>query len=63
MEVPLNRTLLDIDDALPAFAQQRLDIRTKRDTISRARALQWLQANADDFLDFEVFEARERAGR
>ncbi|MFD9117397.1 DUF2191 domain-containing protein [Streptomyces bottropensis] len=63
MEVPLNRTLIDIDDALPAFAQQRLDTGTKRDTINRARALHWLQANADGFLDFEVFEARELAGR
>jgi hypothetical protein len=27
----------------------------------RARALRWLQANADDFLDFGVLEAKERA--
>ncbi|MEU6800812.1 hypothetical protein [Streptomyces neyagawaensis] len=27
----------------------------------RARALRWLQANANDFLDFGVLEAKEQA--
>ncbi|MFJ9647401.1 type II toxin-antitoxin system VapB family antitoxin [Streptomyces sp. NPDC004244] len=58
-----------------AFAQQHLGTTTKRETINRAlriaagisaddraRALLWLQENAEDFLDFDVLEARERDG-
>ncbi|MFF3317566.1 DUF2191 domain-containing protein [Streptomyces sp. NPDC003035] len=58
-----------------ALAQQQLGTRTKRDTINRAltmaaaisaddraRALRWLQDNAEDFLDFKVLEVRERSG-
>ncbi|MFF6781914.1 type II toxin-antitoxin system VapB family antitoxin [Streptomyces sp. NPDC012510] len=71
----MSRTLVDLDDDMLAFAQQQLGTKTKRDTINRAlaiasaisaedraRALRWLQANADDFLDFDVLEAREQAG-
>lgn len=28
----------------------------------RARGLRWLQDNADQFLDFDVLEERERSG-
>jgi Arc/MetJ family transcription regulator len=71
----MSRTLVDLDDDMLAFAQQQLGTKTKRDTINRAlaiasaisaedraRALRWLQANADHFLDFDVLEAREQAG-
>ncbi|MET9848717.1 type II toxin-antitoxin system VapB family antitoxin [Streptomyces ossamyceticus] len=71
----MSRTLVDIDDDMLAFAQQQLGTKTKRDTINRAlaiaaaistedraRALRWLQTNADTFLDFDVLEARERDG-
>ncbi|WP_319055209.1 type II toxin-antitoxin system VapB family antitoxin [Streptomyces europaeiscabiei] len=71
----MSRTLVDLDDDMLAFAQQQLGTKTKRDTINRAlaiasaisaddraRALRWLQDNADDFLDFGVLEAREQAG-
>jgi Arc/MetJ family transcription regulator len=71
----MSRTLIDVDDDMLTFAQQQLGTRTKRDTINRAlaiaasisaddraRALRWLQENADAFLDFDVLEARERAG-
>ncbi|MCJ1681200.1 type II toxin-antitoxin system VapB family antitoxin [Streptomyces sp. NPDC048352] len=69
------RTVIDVDDRMLAFAQQQLGTTTKRDTINRAltiaagisaddraRALRWLQENAEDFLDFEVLEQRERDG-
>ena len=71
----MSRTLVDIDDAMLAFAQQQLGTKTKRDTINRAltiaaavsaddraRALRWLQENADAFLDFDALEERERSG-
>ncbi|MBA2948676.1 DUF2191 domain-containing protein [Streptomyces himalayensis] len=71
----MSKTLVDVDDQMLAFAQQQLGTATKRDTINRAlsiaaaisaddraRALRWLQDNADQFLDFEVLEERERSG-
>jgi Arc/MetJ family transcription regulator len=71
----VSKTLVDLDDDMLTLAQQQLGTKTKRDTINRAlamaaaisaddrdRALRWLQANADDFLDFDVLEAREQAG-
>ena len=71
----MSRTLIDVDDDMLTFAQQQLGTKTKRDTINRAlaiaasisaddraRALRWLQENADAFLDFDVLEAREQAG-
>ncbi|MEU1496302.1 MULTISPECIES: type II toxin-antitoxin system VapB family antitoxin [unclassified Streptomyces] len=71
----MSRTLVDIDDDMLAFAQQQLGTKTKRDTINRAltiaaaissddraRALRWLQENADAFLDFDVLDERERSG-
>ncbi|MYS39785.1 type II toxin-antitoxin system VapB family antitoxin [Streptomyces sp. e14] len=71
----MSRTLVDIDDDKLAFAQRQLGTRTKRETIDRAltiasaisaddraRALRWLQENADAFLDFDVLEERERKG-
>ncbi|MEU3607711.1 type II toxin-antitoxin system VapB family antitoxin [Streptomyces sp. NPDC035033] len=70
------RTVIDVDDRMLAFAQQQLGTTTKRDTVNRAltiaaalsaddraRALRWLQDNADDFLDFDVLEDRERSGQ
>ncbi|MET9952869.1 type II toxin-antitoxin system VapB family antitoxin [Streptomyces sp. NPDC006339] len=72
----MSKTLVDIDDEMLAFAQRQLGTKTKRDTINRAltiaaatsaedraRALQWLQDNAEDFLDFDFLEERERSGR
>ncbi|GAA4007689.1 type II toxin-antitoxin system VapB family antitoxin [Streptomyces sp. NBC_01352] len=72
----MSRTLVDIDDDMLAFAQQQLGTKTKRDTINRAltiaaavsaddraRALRWLQENADDYLDFEALEELERSGQ
>jgi Arc/MetJ family transcription regulator len=72
----MSKTLVDVDDEMLAFAQRQLGTRTKRDTINRAltiaaatsaedraRALQWLQDNAEDFLDFDFLEERERSGR
>ncbi|MEU9533021.1 type II toxin-antitoxin system VapB family antitoxin [Streptomyces sp. NPDC048213] len=71
----MSRTLVDVDDQMLAFAQQQLGTATKRETINRAltiaaavsaddraRALRWLQDNADQFLDFDVLEERERSG-
>ncbi|MET9777739.1 type II toxin-antitoxin system VapB family antitoxin [Streptomyces sp. NPDC006367] len=71
----MSRTLVDIDDDMLAFAQQQLGTKTKRDTINRAltiaaaisaddraRALRWLQENADAFLDFDVLQEREQRG-
>ncbi|MFB7373737.1 type II toxin-antitoxin system VapB family antitoxin [Streptomyces sp. NPDC056222] len=71
----MSKTLVDIDDDMLAFAQQQLGTKTKRDTINRAltiaaaisaddraRALRWLRDNAQDFLDFDVLEERERNG-
>ncbi|UUN26351.1 type II toxin-antitoxin system VapB family antitoxin [Streptomyces sp. FIT100] len=71
----MSRTVIDVDDQMLAFAQQQLGTTTKRDTINRAltiaaaisaddraRALRWLQENADDFLDFQVLADREQAG-
>ncbi|OKK12121.1 hypothetical protein AMK09_31380 [Streptomyces sp. CB02488] len=71
----MSKTLVDVDDQMLAFAQQQLGTSTKRETINRAltiaaavsaddraRALRWLQDNADQFLDFDVLEERERAG-
>ncbi|MFI8963941.1 type II toxin-antitoxin system VapB family antitoxin [Streptomyces sp. NPDC053493] len=72
----MSKTLVDIDDEMLAFAQRQLGTKTKRDTINRAltiaaavtaedraRALQWLQDNAEDFLDFGFLEEQERSGR
>ncbi|GAA3370270.1 hypothetical protein GCM10020367_16240 [Streptomyces sannanensis] len=69
------RTVIDVDDKMLAFAQQQLGTTTKRDTINRAltiaaaisaddraRALRWLQENAEYYLDFDVLDERERAG-
>ncbi|MER7723249.1 type II toxin-antitoxin system VapB family antitoxin [Streptomyces sp. NPDC096323] len=71
----MSKTLVDVDDQMLAFAQQQLGTSTKRETINRAltiaaaisaddrgRALRWLQDNADQFLDFDVLEERERSG-
>ncbi|MFH8754637.1 type II toxin-antitoxin system VapB family antitoxin [Streptomyces atroolivaceus] len=71
----MTKTLVDVDDHMLAFAQQQLGTSTKRETINRAltiaaavsaddraRALRWLQDNADQFLDFDVLEERERSG-
>jgi Arc/MetJ family transcription regulator len=70
------RTVVDLDEAVLALAQQQLGTRTKRDTINRAlavaagvsaddraRGLAWLQRNADQFLDFEVLAEEEASGR
>ncbi len=70
------RTVIDVDEATLAFAQQQLGTKTKRETINRAlaiaagtsaddraRGLAWLQANAEHVLDFDVLEENERAGR
>jgi Arc/MetJ family transcription regulator len=68
--------VIDLDEASLALAQRQLGTRTKRDTINqalavaaglngddRARGLAWLQENAADYLDFDVLEEYERAGR
>ena len=70
----MSKPLVDIDDGKPAFVQQQLGTRTKRETIDRAltiasaisaddraRALRRLQENADSFLDFDVLAEREQA--
>ncbi|MFF9849521.1 DUF2191 domain-containing protein [Streptomyces litmocidini] len=75
-EAPASKTLVDIDDDMLALAQQQLGTKTTRDTINRAltmaasisaddraRALRWLQENAEDFLDFDFLEEQERSGR
>jgi Arc/MetJ family transcription regulator len=72
----VSRTVVDLDDEMLAFAQQQLGTKTKRDTINRAlavaagtsaddraRGLAWLQANAEQFLDFDVLAEQERRGR
>jgi Arc/MetJ family transcription regulator len=72
----MSRTIVDLDDAALALAQQQLGTRTKRDTINKAlmiaagtsadereRAWAWLQENAESVLDFDVLEANERSGR
>lgn len=71
----MSKTLVDVDDQMLALAQQQLGTSTERETINRAltiaaavsaddraRALRWLQDNADQFLDFDVLEERERTG-
>lgn len=71
----MSKTLVDVDDQMLALAQQQLGTSTKRETINRAltiaaavraddraRALRWLQDNADQFLDFDILEERERTG-
>ncbi|MFF4019435.1 DUF2191 domain-containing protein [Streptomyces sp. NPDC001843] len=71
----MSKFLVDIDVDKLAFAQRRLGTRTKRETIDRAltiasaisaddraRALRWLQENADAFLDFDVLAEREQSG-
>ena len=71
----MTRTVVDLDDGALAFAQRQLGTRTKRDTINRAltiaagmsaddraRGLAWLQANAEDILDFDVLTDDERSG-
>jgi len=70
------RTVIDLDEAMLAFAQQQLGTKTKRETVNRAltvaaglsaddraRGLAWLQANAEHVLDFEVLADQERSGR
>ena len=70
------RMTIDVDEAVLAAAQRRLGTGTRRDTINqalavaagtstddRSRGLAWLRANADTYLDFDVLEANERAGR
>lgn len=70
------RTIVDLDEAMLAFAQQQLGTKTKRETINqaltvaagvsaddRARGLAWLQQNADEFLDLDLLAEREHAGR
>lgn len=72
----MSRTIVDVDDAMLALAQQQLGTKTKRDTINqalavaagtnaedRARGLAWLQANASEVLDFDLLAEYERAGR
>ncbi|MEW1735400.1 type II toxin-antitoxin system VapB family antitoxin [Nocardia beijingensis] len=72
----MTRTIVDLDDGALALAQQQLGTRTKRDTINRAlaiaagltaddraRGLAWLQANAEDILDFDVLAAEEQSQR
>jgi len=69
-------TVIDLDETMLAFAQQRLGTKTKRDTVNRAlavaagmtaddraRGLAWLQEHAGQFLDFDVLETYERDGR
>ncbi|MGW2637528.1 type II toxin-antitoxin system VapB family antitoxin [Streptomyces sp. NPDC001348] len=71
----MSKILVDIDDDKLAFAQRQLGTRTKRETIDRAltiasaisaddraRALRWLQENADAFLDFDALAEREQSG-
>jgi len=66
------RTVIDLDDAVLALAQQQLGTKTKRDTINRAlaiaagtsaddraRGLAWLREHAGEILDFEALEALE----
>jgi Arc/MetJ family transcription regulator len=68
--------VIDLDETSLALAQRQLGTRTKRDTINqalavaaglngddRARGLAWLQENAADYLDFDVLEEYERAGK
>ncbi|MEV6164688.1 type II toxin-antitoxin system VapB family antitoxin [Streptomyces sp. NPDC052052] len=68
----MTKSLADIDDQMLALAQQQLGTSTKRETINRAlamaaaasaddraRALRWLQDNAEQFLDFDVLGERE----
>lgn len=70
------RTVVDLDDAMLAFAQQQLGTKTKRETINRAlaiaagtsaddraRGFAWLREHAGQILDFEVLEDEERSGR
>ncbi|MGW4715642.1 type II toxin-antitoxin system VapB family antitoxin [Nocardia sp. NPDC004260] len=72
----MTRTIVDLDDGALALAQQQLGTRTKRDTINRAlaiaagltaddraRSLAWLQANAEDILDFDVLAGEEHSQR
>ncbi|MFG3037675.1 DUF2191 domain-containing protein [Streptomyces sp. NPDC048330] len=67
----MSKTLVDIDDRMLALAQRQLGTTTAQDTVNRAlaiaasisaddraRALRWLQRNAEDFLDFDFLEAR-----
>lgn len=70
------RTVIDLDEAMLAFAQQQLGTKTKRETINRAltiaagvsaddraRGLAWLRDNADDVLDFDVLAEQESSER
>ncbi|MEU4094121.1 type II toxin-antitoxin system VapB family antitoxin [Streptomyces sp. NPDC026673] len=70
------RTVVDLDDAMLAFAQRQLGTKTKRETINlalstaagtsaddRARGLAWLQEHAEDVLDFDYLAEQERGGR
>jgi Arc/MetJ family transcription regulator len=76
LEAWMARTVIDLDDAMLALAQQQLGTKTKRDTINRAQAiaagtsaddrargLAWLKEHADQILDFAVLEEREQAGQ
>jgi Arc/MetJ family transcription regulator len=72
----MTRTVIDLDDAMLAFAQQQLGTKTKRETINRAlviaagvsaddraRGLAWLREHAGQILDFDVLAEQERSGR
>lgn len=75
-EPAVSRTVIDVDDEMLAKAQKQLGTKTKRDTINRAlalaaamsvvdrmRALEWLQENAELYLDFDYLAEQERLGR
>lgn len=75
-EPAVSRTVIDVDDEMLAKAQKQLGTKTKRDTINRAlalaaamsvvdrmRALEWLQENAERYLDFDYLAEQERLGR
>ncbi|MEU7023764.1 DUF2191 domain-containing protein [Streptomyces sp. NPDC046203] len=69
------KSFVDIDDVALARARRRLGTRTASETVGRAlslvaaltasdraRALRWLQDNAEDFLDFGFLADQERSG-
>ncbi|MFJ3900136.1 type II toxin-antitoxin system VapB family antitoxin [Streptomyces sp. NPDC090025] len=72
----MSKIPIDVDDVLLARARRRLGTKTERDTVNRAltmaaaisaddraRALRWLQDNAEDFLGFGFLAERERSRR
>jgi hypothetical protein len=57
----MTRTRVAVDDRIPPRETvSRIAAGASAD--DRARALRWLQDNAERFLDFEVLEHRERSG-